>query len=123
MKNKTWIALLGGMLVCLLAGAWLLSQKSSGTIANIYQDSVCIRSIDLEAVEDAYTFTVVDQSGHENVIAVEPGRIRVESANCPDQICVDNGWLSTGVTPIVCLPAKLVIRLENQENAFDGATR
>jgi hypothetical protein len=123
MKNKTWAVLLGVLLVLLLLGAWLLSRQSSGEIANIYQDGTCIQSIDLGRVKAAYSFTVTDANGHENVVAVEPGRIRVESANCPDQICVDSGWLSSGVTPIVCLPAKLVIRLENSDAAFDAAAQ
>ena len=100
----------------------LQHRKASGHIANIYQDNTCIQTIDLEAVTEPYSFTVSDSDGHENTVTVEPGKICVSEANCPDQICVTTGWISNGTKPIVCLPAKLVIRLETEETdqTIDG---
>lgn len=120
MKNKTWIIFFCCMLAVLTAAALLLQKAPAGQIANIYQDGVCIRSIDLSQVDAPYSFLVTDGNGHENLVEVKHGNIRVASANCPDQVCVNRGWMGTGVEPIVCLPAKLVIRLEKTENS-DGA--
>ena len=64
-----------------------------------------------------YELTVTDRDGGENVISVEPGRIRISDANCPDHVCVDTGWISDGVIPIVCLPHQLVIRIEGGGNS------
>lgn len=111
-RNRFWILLFAGLLAVLICAALVLRSRHSGRIANVYQDNVCIRSIDLSTVTSPYRFTVTDGDGHENVVLVEPGRIRVESANCPDQICVHTGWISDSVKPIVCLPARLTIRLE-----------
>ncbi len=112
-------------MVILLVIAVFLRRHDGGHIANIYQDGVCIASIDLDNVKEPYSFDVEDDQGHVNTVSVEPGRICVSSANCPDQICVNTGWLSTGVTPIVCLPAKLVIQLQDNaqtnELELDGA--
>ncbi len=119
MKNKHWAILLGACALILSVIAFYLYNRDAGHIANIYQDSVCIASIDLDAVTEAYTLEVEDEDGHVNVISVEHGRICVSEANCPDQVCVDSGWLSTGITPSVCLPAKLTIQLE--DNAATNA--
>ena len=54
------------------------------------------------------TFSVKTDAG-ENVIEIKDGKIRVKSADCPDQTCVRMGWLSSAAMPIVCLPHDLVI--------------
>ena len=73
-------------------------------------------------MDKPFSFTVAWEGGY-NVVEVERGRIRVAEANCPDQICVRQGWLSNSAAPIACLPHKLVIRLEGGEEAgIDGVT-
>ena len=47
-----------------------------------------------------------------NRIVVEPGRICVSEANCPDGICISQGWLSDQDVPIVCLPHRLIIKIK-----------
>ena len=114
MKTRTWICIFILLLVFFLALALLLHFRGSGTVANVYQNGVCIRSVDLSRLTEPIAFTVRDGEGHENLVEAEPGRIRVREASCPDQICVQRGWLDGGREPIVCLPAKLVIRLEKE---------
>ena len=102
--------------------AVLLRRQSSGQVANIYRNGERIESIDLGKVTSTYSFTLTDDNGHENQVEVAPGRIRIASANCPDQICVQTGWIENSIQPIVCLPAKLTIRLEktdDSENPFN----
>ncbi len=54
------------------------------------------------------------------MIRVEPGRIAVTAADCPDKVCVDAGWRSDSASPIVCLPHRLVIRIEKDAAADPG---
>ena len=119
MKNRSWILLFSVLLAVLLGIVLFQKSRSSGQIANVYQDNVCIRSIDLSQIRVPETFTVEDRDGHRNVIAVEPGRICVTEANCPDHICIQTGWISGGTKPIVCLPARLVIRIETEDREMD----
>ena len=126
MKNRFWIILLAAAAALLLIVILAIQSMPGGKIANVYKDGKCIRSIDLSAVKEPFSFTVKDEDGHENVIEVEKGQIRVASANCPDQICVNMGWLSKGVTPIVCMPGRLSISLENEKaegESIDAVTR
>ncbi len=117
LKTRTWILILAAVLLASgLLALWVWTRPSEGTIANIYQDGVCIYSIDLSAVTEGYEMTIEDENGV-NVIRVEPGRICVLEADCPDQVCVQAGWLSDSASPIVCLPHRLVIRLEETAEA------
>lgn len=124
-KTRFWVLLIAGIaLVSAAAAVWLFFGKTDGTVANVYQAGVCIRSIDLSLLTEPETFTVSGPAGT-NTIEVEPGRIRISHAECPDQVCVNMGWRSDGAVPIVCLPNKLVIRIERavpDADAVDGVT-
>jgi hypothetical protein len=118
-KTRTWmiailllLAFFGGLAV------WQGSRPASGMVANIYVDGVCVHSVDLSKVVKAETYSMSDEFGS-NVIQIEPGRICVSDADCPDQVCVQAGWLTDRAAPIVCLPHKLVIRLETTDQAED----
>ena len=103
-KTKTWVAALGTVLVLSIGG--LLAPKPQGTMAKVYQDGSCLHSVDLSQVTEPYDLPI--KSGDKNnTLRVEAGRLRMVSANCPDQTCVHMGW-STG-QPIICLPHKLMI--------------
>lgn len=46
------------------------------------------------------------------LLRVEPGRICFQNAGCPDQICVNTGWLTSPGQTAVCLPARASVRIE-----------
>ncbi len=111
-SNRFWLLLLGGLLVLsALAAAYIFTRTPSGTTAVITLDGQEVERIDLSAVTESYELTFTGSSGVIDVVEVAPGRIRVRSATCPDQICVHQGWIETGVAPIVCLPNTLVIQI------------
>lgn len=123
-STKFWVILTAALLAASAVGAFALSRRTAeGTVARIYQDGALVRSIDLAHLTGTETVTITGPAG-ESVITAEPGRICVSHADCPDQICVHQGWISTEAVPIVCLPNKLVIRLEGPgaETEFDGVT-
>ena len=112
-SNKFWIAILSAILIVSIATAIMLRQGAASR-ALVYQDGKLTESISLTTVAEPYNITVKSDTGM-NVIAVESGRIRVTDADCADRQCVRQGWISGGVTPIVCLPHRLVIELERIE--------
>ena len=119
-KTSFWIILIA-VVALLAAGAALwIHSHSSGVVANIYLEGECIRSIDLNKVSEPEEFTVTGVVG-DNLIRVERGRIRVVEADCPDKVCINMGWLTEeGGMPIVCLPNKLVIELDDVPATIDG---
>lgn len=123
-KTRFWVAVIALILLLSVGAAfWLNGKTAPGTRANIYLDGVCVHSVDLSRVQQTEIYTV-ESGGGINVIEIEAGQIRVREADCPDQVCVRAGWLRDSAAPIVCLPHKLVIRLEKDPSAeqIDGVS-
>lgn len=82
--------------------------KKDGSIAGIYCDGVLYETVDLSKVKEPYT---IDVNG-KNTVLVEPGKISMQTAECPDKLCVNQGKIMAGEYPIVCLPNKVIIKIE-----------
>lgn len=120
---KLWIVVFLTLAAVSAAAIVLWNHVSSGGhIARIYQDGVCIRELDLNRLDAPTTFSVETGTGGWNTVEAEPGRIRIRQADCPDQVCVRQGWISDASVPIVCLPNRLVIQIEGGGDALDAAT-
>ncbi len=117
-KTSFWVILIGGMLVVSLLAAFLLSGRGDGTTAQIWLDGELLETVNLEVVTSAYSFSLEAHGGY-NLVEVEHGRIRVAKADCPDQVCVRQGWISTRAAPVVCLPHNLVIEIVGGEGDAD----
>ena len=103
MKTKHWIMVFVGLALVLLA-ILLLRPKQSGLVG-IYRDGRLIETVDLTKDRTI----PLDGAAGGATAAVQDGEIYMESAECPDQICVEHGPLRPGGTPIVCLPNRLSI--------------
>ena len=104
------------------SAAWLLLRDgdTDAPTARILRDGVLLEVIDLDRVAEPRSFTLEDGSGT-NTVQVERGRIRVSAADCPDQVCVKQGWISGGAVPIICLPHRLTIEIVDGGGDLDGA--
>lgn len=122
-STRSWSAIIAVMLVLSVACAYVVYSKTvSSPIANIYLNGELIKSIALDAVKEGNTFKVDDGVRGYNIIEIEHGKIRMSEANCPDHICTSQGWISDGITPIVCLPHRLVIEITGVDNEIDTAS-
>lgn len=119
MKKKTRIWILVFAAVVLVgAAATLRLSRGKGVTAAISVDGALVERIDLSKVRESRSFTVETAYGS-NTVLVEPGAISVTQADCPDQICVHMGKLTTeGGMPIVCMPHRLIIEIE--DDGLDG---
>ena len=54
---------------------------------------------------------LIDVDGH-NTVLVKKGEICMADADCPDKICISQGGISDASYPIVCLPNKVIIKIE-----------
>jgi hypothetical protein len=112
--------LLAGLLalaVCCLIwyGAFSPSSGEEPT-ASVYLEGELLYSIDLSQVESGYSLPV----GEGNTLRVEPDGVRMEWANCPDQLCVKQGKISKGGRPIVCLPNQVMVTIGGEEGGGEG---
>ena len=120
-RNAKVILLLLVLVGAACAAFVLLRPAGTGAAARITLDGELVEEIDLSAVTEPYTFTVEGPGGFTNTIQVEHGRIRVLEAGCPDQVCVNQGYISDGTVPIVCLPNRLVIEIVGGGDSLDAA--
>ncbi len=112
------LALLALALMALAAVLLLRSQGGSGTVARISLDGKVVAELDLSAVEGRWETTFTGRSGLSNLVAAENGKIWVEEADCPDQICVKQG--PAGAAPVICLPNKLIIEIVEGGDGLDA---
>lgn len=120
MRTRVIGLLLAGAVI--LSAAWIL-LRDRGTdhpVARITRDGALVEEIDLSRVEEPYTLALEDEGGSNRVL-VEPGRIRVIEASCPDQVCVNQGYISDSTAPIICLPNKVMIEIVGGGGGLDGA--
>lgn len=122
MKQKRTIlfAVCIGIFVIGLAGSFWVLRRSHGSTVRISQDGKVLYTIDLSSAEDKTFETEYD--GRTNSIEISDGRIRVKAADCPDQVCVETGWLENAA-PIVCLPNHLVIEFAKTESGVDAVAQ
>ncbi len=120
-RNVIWISallllLFFGSLIALL----LPREAPQGYIAEIYQAGVLIQRFSLSEIQESYTFTLEGENGCINEIEVRPNSIGIISANCPDKLCVGQGFISDSRLPVTCLPNKVVIWLRPASDTDTG---
>ncbi len=112
--RKLILIFAAAVIVCIAVYIAAVKLAPEGATAVIYIDGAEYRRIDLSKTGKAYEFTVETEYGS-NTVLVEPGAISVSSADCPDKICVHQGKLTRPGVPIICMPHRLVIRIEGDE--------
>lgn len=88
--------------------------------AVIEQNGSVAHTIALPAQHALYE---VEGEGCNLTIEVDRSRARVLASDCPDQVCVRTGWLTRSSRMAVCLPAKVVLRVEGEAPDVDAVLR
>ena len=109
MKKRKSIILIG-IFAFLVILCFVIISCNSGKTANIYLDGVLVEKIDLSKVSQER----IIQIGKHNTVVVRKDSICMYDADCPDKLCIKQGEISNGAYPIVCLPNKVVIRIEDK---------
>lgn len=98
-------------LLCLLIPCPGSGAAGGGYTADIYQDGRLLYSILLSDISENRTLVIENPEGGINEIEIRPGGIGIISADCPDKLCVRQGFITDTKLPITCLPNRLVILL------------
>lgn len=101
--------------VLALAGAMLafFALRASGDTlyAEVWQNDQLIERV---ALTDS-TDKTIDLDGHNvdghNVIVLHGKTAEIQSADCPDQVCVRTGRLTRAGQVAVCLPNRVILKL------------
>lgn len=111
-SNAFWVC----FFVIVIAVCVLLifnSKSNSGKSAEIYVDGELFKEIPLDKDEE---YRISTDFG-ENTVEVKDGRVRVKSADCKNQICVNTGWISSPGVPIICSPHRLSVEIKSDGGA------
>jgi len=124
-RTKIWLMVF--ILIISVSFGVILSGKAEedrgNKIAGIYQEGSVIYSIALDSVKKPYFIKIKGERGI-NTVTVEPGRICVSEADCPDKSCVNCRWISKPGQMVVCLPNRLMIKIESEAAVgIDGLSR
>ncbi|HHU90649.1 MAG TPA: NusG domain II-containing protein [Clostridiaceae bacterium] len=105
------------VLVAVLFGVSFFENHTDEKIAVISQNNIVIDRIELNKISEPY---LIDYSGnYPGTIEVNNGRIRFLHADCPDQVCVNTGWIDKPGQIAVCLPAGIIIKIEGSQTDVD----
>jgi hypothetical protein len=113
LKPTLWDSLVAVCVVALalgiLSGRW--RGGASGTLtAVVYADGAELDRVALRP--DVSETRAYSGNGYALRVAFDPDGVQVASADCPTQDCVHTGKITQGGQSVVCLPARIVIRLE-----------
>lgn len=52
----------------------------------------------------------------ENLIEIKEGKVHILDADCPDKVCIKDGYISEPGQILVCLPNKVVVEVKGKVN-------
>lgn len=93
----------------------------AGGTANIYYDNRLVASLDLSTNDKVtlekkkYPLLLDDLE-----VEVKDGKVRISKETSPNNICSKQGWSSSPISPLVCLPNHVYVQIESENNANDG---
>jgi hypothetical protein len=93
--------------------------------ARSYDEKVAVISVDGKPYKtvsfdknQAETIDIKSELGT-NIIKIENNKIGVVDADCPDKVCIHDGFVEKPGQMLVCLPNKVVIEIKGQKQAVD----
>lgn len=110
MKQNDLILII--MFLMITAIFFCFRPKEEGAIANVYYENNLILKIDLKENKE---YDVTGYNGNVHLV-VENRKIKVEEENSPKHLCSKQGFISSSSETIVCLPNKIVIRIESNDS-------
>ena len=118
MKKNDWILAGGILIICIFFFAFhfLNTQKGEGKVFI----SVAGEEYAVYSLADDRTVSV----GDTNRLIIKNGTVKMEWADCPDQICVNHREISRDGESIICLPNKVVVTINSSDSAeIDGVAQ
>lgn len=102
--------------VALLSASALTRTAASGAV--LLRDGVTLRTFTLAELGRTATYDF-ESEGYHYTFATGNGAIRFLSADCPDKVCVQTGWVSHPPQVAACVPGHLLIRVLGDSGDVD----
>jgi hypothetical protein len=121
LKYGDFLVIITVVLVAVLFTISFYEDNANEKIAIISQNDVVLDKIRLNTLSGRQ---VIEYSGkYPGTIEADNGKIRFVRAECPDQVCVNTGWIDRPGQIAVCLPAGMVIKIEGAQTDVDIIVR
>lgn len=121
-KADKW--LIGILLLLAVAGiviSMTLFTNSGSKVAEVMVNGQLVKKMPLRA--GYYEEFKVGGDIVYNIIQTDNGQVRMLASDCPDQVCVQTGWIEHAPQQIVCLPFHVVVKVVASDNDVDDITR
>ncbi len=123
MKKKDIILLV--VLLVIAGGSFLAYWLISGEVG---ENGEVVISIEGEtygtySLNKNQTITIPGRLG-DNVLTIKDGYAKMESAECPDQVCVNHPAIHNKKEMIICLPNEIIVEVsDGEESKTDAIVR
>lgn len=100
-----------GAIIVIMIGCWIgmrLWQKEGSSVVISIED----REVETLPLKKNQIVQIEGENEQWVKLQIKDGTADVIEASCPDQICVNHYAISKEGEPIVCLPAKVIIRIK-----------
>lgn len=106
-KKIIYDIILGAALLLVALSVFLIVEctREAGSYVIVEVDGETVGSYPLD------TDARYELSGGSNVLVIEGGEAFMESADCPDKVCVNTGRISRSGEQIVCLPNRVLVKI------------
>ena len=106
------------VLVGLASTAYVAMSRSGGDTVIIEQNGDLYGKYSL--FEDK-TITINGKHS-KNVVSIDGGEVIMYESTCKNQVCVRHGAISATGESIICLPNRVVVRIEGKGGGYDAVS-
>jgi len=117
-EKKEWPVFL--VIVLVVIGVLALANgRSKGVTAVVEQNGKIVLIKNLSQLAGPETVDITGENGVTVTVEFSPDGARVTQADCPDKTCQRTGQLTRAGESSVCLPGRVVLRLEGSGGTTD----
>lgn len=111
MNKNDFILILSLSIIGIILFILFNFNSSEGSVATVYYNNKLIKKINLNNNAE---YDVEGYNGNIHIV-VNNKKIKVEEENSPLHLCSKQGYIKNNTDVIVCLPNKIVIKIDSNE--------
>ena len=114
-RADRWLigVLIAGSLIGFGLIFWLGTNHSDRYVS-IQVDGVEEKKIPLNGSTEGKEYKITSKFGM-NIVVIEKEGVYIREADCPDKLCIHQGKITKPGIPLVCLPHRLLVTIEDAE--------
>lgn len=119
-KNDKILIIIILLFSLMILGLYKINKTANSNIAIVYYENKKVLEIDL--TKDIKTYKV---NGYNGPVFIKAGngKVMVKEENSPRHLCSKQGYISKPYESIICLPNKIIVRIESNDNGIDAIVK